>query len=102
MRELRLVLSPFQDDIDISMGQAFNYEFGKVYLFGPDQDFLVFKYQGHVDDVVLLDIRSGEVKQLQSFQDAPVVISRWALVTTLWDKPKTLFTFPAGSAPLEF
>jgi hypothetical protein len=101
--ELRFAFSPHANDI--STGRSVSGDVGKVYLYGPDQEFLSFKiessqYSSGSDH--LLNIRTGEVTDHRDFCDNPVEISRWALVLEMWDRPITLFTYPATEEPLTF
>jgi len=103
--ELQFVLSPHADDMSTGLGA--NFDPGKVYLFGPGQEFLSFNYrsaQSRIGRDFLLNINTGDVTHYNEFRNAcfPVEVSRWALVLEAWDRPITLFTYPASGEPLTF
>jgi hypothetical protein len=103
--KLRFVLSPHPEDM--SIGSGVNFDPGRVYLFGPDQEYLSFTYRSMRDPQgcdYLLNIETGKVKNYCNTQaPLPVVeVRRWALVMETLRKAITLFTYPADGEQLVF
>jgi hypothetical protein len=102
MPNLRCVPSPYTADVSTAV---IRYDCGKMYLCGPDQQFLLFKYittQTPIGRDMLLNLSTGDATDYSMFQEPPVAISRWALVAVLFEKPITVFTDPSNSDPLVF
>jgi hypothetical protein len=96
--KLEFVLSPFP--YDISTDNEVNYKPGEIYLYGSDRQFLVIRHHDGRD--LLLNIKSFEVDYNRDLANIPVIITRWALVVDLFNKPMTLCTYPATADRLTF
>ena len=101
---LRLVTSPFTDDI--SMNMAVDYNPGEICLFDNEEAFLVFRYRQHgsLECDFLFNLKSAEIALSNELvmRATPIVIKRWAFVIELFNKPLTLFSYPTVAEKLNF
>ena len=95
-----LVSSPNVEDMDIPSGA--NFDPGKLYAFRDGNGTFLAWTNEREGGGALLDIDTGISELTSRAGGQPIVINRWALVVTIFNKPHTLFTFPDATQPLPF